>query len=157
MDDDESGGGPSDTEGYIELPISLASPPKADKPGDSAKASRSKKTKATTPETNRPAKKASTPSAHHARTEQTNGYAHPAWLVPSGVDYLSLFENRAPGTKNWPKFVDPRLPKRNGQSRATPLCVRFQMTGRCTHGCSLAHVLAKPMSEPEFQQTDKLV
>ena len=31
------------------------------------------------------------------------------------------------------------------------------MTGKCIYGCSLAHVLAKHLSQGEFQQTDRII
>ena len=93
----------------------------------------------------------------HASEEHTNPNPHMAWLAPKGVDFLDLFKDRAPGMKNWPKFVDKRLPKKKKLHRAAPLCVRFQMTTKCTHGCSLAHIFARDMSTPEFNQADRLM
>ncbi len=93
---------------------------------------------------------------HHASEEHKNTNPHSSWVVPGGTDFLDLFKDRAPGMKNWPKFVDERIPKKKKIHRAVPLCVRFQMTKQCTHGCSLAHVFAKDMSKPEFNQADKL-
>ena len=58
--------------------------------------------------------------------------------------------------KNWPKFADERLPRKKKQFRSAPLCVQFQMTAKCTHGCALAHIYAKDMTKPEFNQADRL-
>ena len=92
----------------------------------------------------------------HASEEQANTNPHSAWFAPKGTDFLDLFKDRAPGMKNWPKFVDERIPKKKKVSRAAPLCARFQMTAKCTHGCSLAHVYAKDMTKPEFNQADRI-
>ena len=108
------------------------------------------KTKATT-------KRPKATAVQHSSKEHINDDAHTAWLVPEGVDYLSLFKNRAPGAKNWPKFYDSRLvpnPKTR-QPRAASLYVRFQMTG--TVGCTLAHVPKSEMTVPEFQQADRII
>ncbi|KAI2493893.1 hypothetical protein MHU86_20652 [Fragilaria crotonensis] len=94
---------------------------------------------------------------HHPSDAHTNRDPHPSWLVKEGVDFLSLFADRAPGTYRWPKSMDPRLPKKNKQPRAAPLCVRFQMMAQCTYGCKLAHVLAKNMTSPEFRQAESIM
>ena len=61
----------------------------------------------------------------HSGEEHKNLFPHPSWLlVGTGVNYLSLFPDRSPKTKNWPKLLDARFPKRNGQTRSAPLCVR---------------------------------
>ena len=93
---------------------------------------------------------------HHPSEEHRNMSPHGAWLCPAGKNFLDLFKDRAPGGKTWPKIVDERLPKKKKQFRAAPLCVRFQMTAKCTHGCVLAHVFAKNLSKPEFNHADKL-
>jgi hypothetical protein len=139
----------------IELPAHLAQNPKT-----AATASSPKKTKTSTTATatTRPAKRATAATGfHHPSEDHTNKQTHPAWMVTQGVDYLDLFKDRAPGAKNWPKILDERLPKRNGKTRAAPLCVRFQMMGKCIHGCSLAHVHAKQMTQGEFGQTDRII
>ena len=93
----------------------------------------------------------------HPLDKHVNSDAHTELIVAKGVDFLELFPNGAPGAKRWPKFTDTRLPKKNKQPRAAPLCVRFQMTGRCKQGCSMAHVGASTMTMPEFNQTDRLI
>ena len=120
------------------------------------------------PTTNPPAAKKSKPSPEpaakakpaktfrHASEEHTNTKPHHAWAVPVGTDFLDLFKDRAPGMKNWPKFADERLPRKKKQFRSAPLCVRFQMTAKCTHGCALAHIFATDMTKPEFNQADRL-
>ena len=139
----------------IELPAHLAQNSKAP-------ASPSKKTKAapnaSATGTGRPSKKGTTTASfHHPSEDHVNASPHTSWLVPAGVDYLDKFKDRYPGAKNWPKITDTRLPTRNGKPRASALCVRFQMMGKCTHGCSLAHVLPKAMTQGEFGQTDRII
>jgi hypothetical protein len=94
--------------------------------------------------------------ARHGTEEHLNELPHKSWLSPSGIDFLDLFPDRAPGKKSWPKVVDKRLPKKKKVHRPVPLCVRFQMTKQCTHGCLLAHVLARDLSTSEFAQADRL-
>ena len=110
----------------------------------------------TAPEPSVVAKKAATPLRHHSE-EHVNKYVYAAWAVAKGVDFLDLFKDRAPGARNWPKFLDARLPKKNRMTKSAPLCVRFQMVGTCTYGCQLAHVYAKNMSQPEFNQADRIM
>ena len=80
---------------------------------------------------------------------------HPAWTY-SG-DYLGLFTDRAPGTRKWPKVVDSRLAKKGRPPISAPLCVKFQMLGKCVQGCTLAHVSANSMTVPEFNQADRIM
>ena len=127
-------------------PMTSASPPKKTKASGAAAG--------TTRTEKRP--KAST-GFHHPSEDHVNKQTHPTWLVEAGVNYLDLFKDRAPGAKNWPKILDDRLPKKNNKTRAAPLCVRFQMMGKCIHGCSLAHVHAKQMTQGEFGQTDRII
>ena len=124
-------------------------------------ASPSKKTKsptATAASNNHPADKAATSTSfHHPSEEHVNPHTYPSWLVDAGTGYLNLFKDRAPSVRNWPKILDDRLPKKNNKTRAAPLCVRFQMTGKCVYGCSLAHILREKMTQGEFGQTDRMV
>jgi len=86
-----------------------------------------------------------------------NEDAHPSWKIPVTTNFLGLFKDRNPATRAWPRFGDPRLPKKNRKIRIAPLCARFQMTGRCTRGCNLSHVNPGKMSETEFQSVDKIM
>ena len=95
-------------------------------------------------------------SPRHASDEHHNEHPYKTWLPPKGDDFLDLFPARAPGKVKWPKVVDARLPKKKKTNRPAPLCVRFQMTLQCTHGCPLAHVFAKDLSEIEFSHADRL-
>ena len=54
-------------------------------------------------------------------------------------------------------MLDDRLPKKNNKARTAPLCVRFQMIGKCVYGCSLAHILPKKMTQEEFSQTNRII
>ena len=140
----------------INLPVALSPKGSTRATGDGSIGSPSKKarTTATPPkDTPKPAGRA----YHHPSDEHVNDDTHAEWLVPAGVDFQSLFPDRAPGAKRWPKFTDHRLPKKNKQPRAAPLCVRFQMAARCRYGCMLAHVGASLMTMPEFKQTDRLM
>jgi hypothetical protein len=89
-------------------------------------------------------------TVHHPSEEHRNMSPHGAWLCLTGKNFLDLFKDCAPSGKTWPKIVDECLPNKKKQFRSAPLCVRFQMTAKCTHGCELAHVFAKNLSKPEF-------
>ena len=98
-------------------------------------------------------KKAALPAdAEHVNTDM-----HPAWTVPAGGDYLGLFTDRSPGTRKWPKIVDPRLAKQGRPPVSAPLCVKFQMVGKCVQGCTLSHVTTNQMTVPEFNQADRIM
>lgn len=87
----------------------------------------------------------------------TNAKPVGAWTAPKGADYLTFFPNRAPSALPWPRFRDRRLDsERNPHSKAVPMCVRFQATGKCSMGCSLAHVLREEMSKDEQNVVAKL-
>jgi hypothetical protein len=129
----------------VTLPASLL--PKAPTPV-------AKKAKANPPAPAATPKKAA-PIRHHTE-EHVNKHVYADWLIEKGADFLDLFKDRAPGARNWPKFLDARLPKKNRMTKSAPMCVRFQMTGTCTYGCQLAHIFAKDMSQPEFNQADRI-
>ena len=101
------------------------------------------------------AKKAA-PLRHHSE-DHIHKHVYAEWAVAKGTeDLLDLLKDRAPGARNWPKFFDARLPKKNCMTKSEPMCVRFQMTGLCTDGYQLTHVFAKDMSQPEFNQADHI-
>ena len=80
-----------------------------------------------------------------------------AWLAKDGEDYLDLFPGREPGSKPWPRFVDPRLPKRNRKIRKVPLCAKFQMMkSGCRQGCPMAHVCHVDMDAVERAKCDDI-
>ena len=91
------------------------------------------------------------PSAPHVNMEPC-----PAWLANDGEDYLDLFPDREPGAKPWPRFVDPRLPKRNRKVKKVPLCAKFQMTKSCRQGCPMAHIYAVDMDVVDRAKCDDI-
>ena len=93
----------------------------------------------------------------HASDEHTNTDVHPTWAVAAGTNYLDLFSSRAPGSHKWPKLVDARLAKKGKTNTAVSMCAKFQMTGKCVQGCTLAHVHASAMSPTEFEQADRIM
>ena len=103
----------------------------------------------TSPVTDSKSKKGATP--------HTNTKPFPAWMAPKGTDYMGFFPDRTPNTRPWPRFRDKRLDsERNPNSRAVPMCVRFQATGKCSMGCSLAHILREEMNSEEQNAVAKL-
>ena len=139
----------------IELPAALLSTPKT------AAELEAKKAKTTTKGT----KKSESPSSSsgprrklvHSSDEHINSEPHASWLVAPGVDYLGLFADRAPGSRKWPKVADARLARKGRPVVSAPMCVRFQMTGKCVQGCTLAHFLPTTMTAPEFNQADRIM
>ena len=105
----------------------------------------------------RPTKKAVTTGFHHPSEDYVNANPHTSWLVKTGVDSLMLFKDRASGIKNWSKITKNRIPKRNNKPKAASLCVRFQIAGKCEHGCSLSHIQPKKTTQGEFGQTDRIM
>ena len=93
----------------------------------------------------------------HTTDEHANPDVHPTWAVASGTDYLDLFADRAPGSRKWPKLVDSRLARKGKPNTAVSMCAKFQMTGRCSQGCTLAHVTAATMSPTTFDQADRIM
>ena len=64
-----------------------------------------------------------------------------AWLIPEGKTYFEIFEKGGANESGWPKFMD----KRHETERS--LCLRYQVKGKCTTKCTLAHVAKSTMSE----------
>ena len=93
----------------------------------------------------------------HSSDEHANTNIHPSWAVAAGADYLDLFADRAPGSRKWPKFVDARLARKGRTNNAVPMCAKFQMTGKCVQGCTLAHIKAADMSATAFDQADRIM
>ena len=75
--------------------------------------------------------KKAAPIRHHTE-EHHNKHVYADLLIEKRADFLDLFKVRAPGSRNWPKFLDSRLPKKNRMTKSAPMCARFQMTGTCT-------------------------
>jgi hypothetical protein len=80
--------------------------------------------------------------APHANTEIVS-----AWQLPGGSKYVDLFGSKMPGLRGWPVLLDTRLSKKQNRSRKAPMCVRFQVTGKCKQNCTLSHVAASDMPE----------
>ena len=137
----------------IELPAALLSAPKTTGEPAPKKAKTKGNKKSESPSSKPGTKK----KLVHSSDEHVNSEPHASWLVDTGVDYLGLFTDRAPGTRKWPKIVDTRLARKGRPSVSAPLCVKFQMTGKCVQGCTLAHVLPNQMTAPEFNQADRIM
>ncbi|KAI2493347.1 hypothetical protein MHU86_21192 [Fragilaria crotonensis] len=139
----------------VTLPASLIARGGRADAADGSPATKKAKTKSSGG-TETTAPKKTTPYRHHSE-EHVNTHPHLEWLVPKDTDFLALFKDRSPGSQNWPKLQDTRLPKKNRQTKSAPMCARFQMTKKCTYGCQLAHVLAQGMTQPEFLQVDRIM
>ena len=93
----------------------------------------------------------------HPKEVDENLETHEGWKIAAAVDFLSLFKDRTPASKTWPKFPDRRLGIRNKKPKVAPLCVRFQMMGKCTKGCKLAHVTRDSMTDDQFAEVDAIM
>ena len=80
------------------------------------------------------------PNAVHVNPEIVS-----EWQLPLGINYLDLFNAKMPGLKGWPVLLDTRISKKQSRTHKAPMCVKFQVAGRCKQGCSLAHVAASAM------------
>jgi hypothetical protein len=65
------------------------------------------------------------------------------------MSFNELFKS---GAKNWPSFLDRRIPTKSNKSQVAPMCVRFQAMGACKMVCQLAHVQASDMQETERER-----
>jgi hypothetical protein len=88
--------------------------------------------------------------AKKAKREQgasnvTNKEPQQAWSIPEGKAYDDFFKTEGGGVNdlNWPKMADAR---HDWDKR---MCVRFQVKGKCTSQCSLAHTLKSKMSSQQ--------
>lgn len=120
------------------------STPKKRAAGDS-KSDKTKKGKAT-PSTDKPDPDAA----------QVNSEAVSEWKLPTGVQFLDLFNSKMPALKGWPVLTDTRISTKQSRAQRAPMCVRYQATGRCKRGCSLAHVSASDMPAEARSKADSL-
>ena len=82
--------------------------------------------------------------------KHVNDETRPAWLLPHGTVFTSIFGPQMPGLKGWPHFTDNRLAKKPNRSRRAPMCVRFQCVGECTMSCTLAHTKVSAFTEAKI-------
>ena len=78
------------------------------------------------------------------------------WKLPPGVQFLDLFNAKMPGLKGWPVLMDTRIPKQQSRNQKAPMCVKFQVSGQCKLGCSLAHVRVSDMPNEARAKADAL-
>jgi hypothetical protein len=79
-----------------------------------------------------PEKDAPTPVINPERQQE--------WEIPAGKLYTDFFPKGAPSQTGWPKQIDPRYDTPRG------MCLRFQVKGKCTAKCSMAHVVRSAMT-----------
>ena len=91
-------------------------------------------------------KKSSADKAKKKQATASNPEPQQAWSIPQGKKYLDFFAMGSPHETGWPKVQDTRF------ERPRSLCIRFQVKGACTEGCSLAHITKSQMSNK--QETD---
>ena len=96
-----------------------------------------------------PTKKKKSSVADKAKKKQSavsNPEPQQAWSIPSGKRYLDFFAMGSIHETGWPKVQDTRF------ERPRSLCIRYQVKGTCTEGCSLAHLTKSQMTNK--QETD---
>jgi hypothetical protein len=75
------------------------------------------------------------------KQEVTNPEPQQDWSVPEGKTFLEFFGKKSTIDQGaWPRLVDPRF------DEPKSMCVRYQVKGKCTHRCTLAHVPKSKMS-----------
>ena len=70
----------------------------------------------------------------------TNKEPHKDWQLPEGKSYIDFFKGGNGNDTGWPKLTDARF------DATRNMCVRFQVKGTCTKGCTLAHTIKSKMS-----------
>jgi hypothetical protein len=74
----------------------------------------------------------------------TNPGLEPSWAPPDGKTYNDYFNGKDPVQRknlfSWPDI------KHHSLGRRKPLCVKYQVIGKCSAGCTLAHQPPSQMS-----------
>ena len=98
-------------------------------------------------------KRKKTPDGKGTDSEHDNSGKVTEWALPTGMSFNELFKS---GAKNWPSFLDDRIPTKSNKSQVAPMCVRFQAMGKCKRVCQLAHISASDMPPTEREKVDNL-
>jgi hypothetical protein len=77
------------------------------------------------------------------KTVVTNKEPQQAWSVPRGKKFIDFFNGSQGNDMGWPKMADARFESTRN------MCVRFQVKGSCTKGCTLAHTIKSKMSDAQ--------
>jgi hypothetical protein len=94
-----------------------------------------------TPEQSTANKKRKLSKTESDKQEVTNPEPQQDWSVPEGKTFLEFFGKKSTIDQGaWPRLVDPRF------DEPKSMCVRYQVKGKCTHRCTLAHVPKSKMS-----------
>ena len=91
------------------------------------------------------------PNASHVNSEIVS-----EWKLPTGVKFLDLFNAKMPGFKGWPVLTDTRISKKQSWNNKAPMCVKYQVSGQCKQGCSLAHVSARDLPDKARSKVNAL-
>ena len=79
-----------------------------------------------------------------------NPEINPTWALPTGSTYDSLFQAPSPNLGGWPLIKDPR------HKRPKPMCIRYQVMGKCQANCYLGHIQKTQMSPTDVSAADAL-
>ena len=64
----------------------------------------------------------------------TNISAGPEWVLPAGKQYGDYFRVGTENLKDWPQFAQHKM------GRPRPMCVKYQVLGKCHAACMNAHI-----------------
>ena len=92
-----------------------------------------------------PKKRKKGPKEKPQGSQVKNKEPQQAWSIPEGKEYQAYFPNSGEGINQsgWPKMTD----KRHDADKR--MCIRFQVKGKCTAQCSLAHIVKSDMTDKQ--------
>jgi hypothetical protein len=71
----------------------------------------------------------------------TNPEPQQDWSIPEGKTFLEFFGKKSTVEQGaWPRLADPRF------DEPKSMCIRYQVKGKCTNRCTLAHLPKSKMS-----------
>jgi hypothetical protein len=85
-------------------------------------------------------KKRAAKKATDDKSVVTNTEPQQAWSIPQGKSFLDFFNGTKGNDVGWPRLTDSRFESTRN------MCVRFQVKGACTQGCTLAHTVKSKMT-----------
>ena len=125
-----------------------------DDTGGVKRGTKNKSSNATTTESTSKKKKATEASkGATGSTDHDNPERVTEWCLPTGMNFNEIFKS---GAKNWPSFLDKRIPTKSNKTQIAPMCVRFQAMGTCKRVCQLAHAKASNMTSLEREKVERL-
>ena len=80
----------------------------------------------------------------------TNPAPRSQWRIPSGRKYSEFFnpKTKAKNVRDWP------LVPHHSTGRSKPVCIKYQVVGRCRPHCTLAHIRVADLSPDQVSSID---